>query len=120
MEGFKKFLLRGNVIDLAVAVIIGAAFKTIVDKFVAGVVNPLLGALVGKPNFDEALIIGPIKFGLVLTAIVNFILTAAVIYFFLIKPINKLMEKNKEEEKPAEPSKEETLLTEIRDALKAK
>lgn len=121
MEGFKKFILRGNVIELAVAVIIGAAFKQIVDKLVEGVINPALGAIVGQPNFDDALIFGPIKLGLVLTAVVNFFLLALVIYFFLVKPANKLMEKMKKEEEeapPAEPSEEIVLLREIRDSLK--
>jgi large conductance mechanosensitive channel len=119
MQGFKEFILRGNVVDLAVAVIIGAAFKTIVDKFVEGVVNPVLGALVGQPNFDDALILGPVHLGLVLTAVVNFLLTAAVIYFFLVVPLNKAMKK-KDEAPPAppEPSDEAKLLAEIRDALK--
>lgn len=118
MEGFKKFILRGNVIELAVAVIIGAAFKTIVDKFVEGVVNPALGAVVGQPNFDEALILGPIKLGLVLTAVVNFLLTAFVIYFFLVKPMERLMKKEEAAPPPpAEPSEEVKLLREIRDSL---
>jgi large conductance mechanosensitive channel len=118
LKGFRDFILRGNVVDLAVAVIIGAAFKTIVDKFVEGIVNPLLGYLVGKPNFDDALIVGPLKIGLVLTATLNFVLVAAVIYFLLIVPMNRMMKK--EEPAPApppEPSAEEKLLTEIRDLL---
>ena len=122
MQGFKSFILRGNVIELAVAVIIGAAFKTIVDKFVEGVVNPALGAIVGQPNFDDALIFGPIHLGLVLTAVVNFLLTAAVIYFFLVNPANKMMEKmkKKEEAAPPAPPADVVLLEEIRDLLKAR
>lgn len=120
LKGFRDFLLRGNVIDLAVAVIIGAAFKTIVDKFVEGVVNPLLGAVVGQPNFDDALVVGPLKVGLVVTATVNFVLTVAVIYFFLVLPMTKAMERMKAKEgaEPApEPSEEVKLLREIRDLL---
>lgn len=123
MKGFKEFILRGNVIELAVAVIIGAAFKAIVDKFVEGIVNPALGMVVGQPNFDDALIFGEIKVGLVLTALVNFLLTAAVIYFFLVRPANKLMERMKKQEEP-EPEPEPApdpadvvLLREIRDLL---
>ena len=122
IQGFKDFLMRGNVIDLAVAVIIGAAFKTIVDKLVEGLVNPLLGMLVGKPNFDDALIIGQLKFGLVLTAPVNFLLIALVIYFFLIVPMNKLSAKMKKEEAappPAEDPEDIKLLREIRDLLQS-
>lgn len=119
MQGFKDFLLKGNVIELAVAVIIGAAFKTIVDKFVEGIVNPLLGLIVGQPNFDEAFIVSGLKFGLVLTAIINFVLTAAVIYFFLVRPAANYMARKKAEEPPPGPSQED-LLTEIRDALRAR
>ncbi|MFT5353329.1 MAG: large conductance mechanosensitive channel [Polyangiales bacterium] len=121
MGGFKKFILRGNVMDLAVAVIIGAAFKRIVDKFVEGIINPALGMIVGEPNFDESLIFGEIKVGLVLTAVVNFMLTASVIYFFMVRPMNKLQERIKDPEDPEvapEPGEEVLLLREIRDALK--
>lgn len=125
LHGFRDFVLRGNVVDLAVGVIIGASFKTIVDAFVEGVVNPGLAALVGKPNFDE-LLLGPIHYGLVVTALVNFLLTAAVLYFFLVLPMNKFMEKRAAAEAaaappevPAGPSAEQVLLTEIRDALRA-
>ena len=122
LKGFRGFILRGNVIDLAVAVIIGGAFKTIVDKFVEGIVNPLLGALVGQPNFDNALILGPLRLGVVLTATVNFLLTAAVIYFVLVIPMNKFMARFKDDAPPPappEPSAETKLLTEIRDLLKS-
>lgn len=120
LSGFKSFILRGNVIDLAVAVIIGAAFKSIIDKVVEGVINPLLGAVVGQPSFDEALIIGPLKLGLVLTAVVNFLMIAAVIYFVLIVPMNRMKHMKHKDEAPApapEPSAEAKLLMEIRDLL---
>lgn len=120
MDGFKKFILRGNVMDLAVAVIIGAAFKKIVDKLVEGIINPALGMIVGEPNFDDALIFGEIKLGLVLTAVVNFMLTASVIYFFMVRPMNKLQERIKDPEDPEEapePTEDVLLLREIRDAL---
>jgi large conductance mechanosensitive channel len=119
LEGFKNFLLRGNVVDLAVAVIIGVTFKNIVDKFIEGVVNPLLGAVVGKPNFDDALIVGPVKFGVVLTAAADFALTAAVIYFFLVVPMNKAIQITKKETgvTPPAPSEDVLLLREIRDLL---
>jgi large conductance mechanosensitive channel len=120
MDGFKKFLLRGNVVDLAVAVIIGAAFKSIIDAFTAGIINPVLGEIVGKPNFDEALIFGPIHIGLVLTAVANFVIVAAVIYFLFVQPMNAVQARMKKDEiaAPPEPSDEVKLLTEIRDALK--
>lgn len=132
VEGFRDFILRGNVVDLAVGVIVGAAFKSIVDAFVAGIVNPGLGVLVGEPNFD-ALTAGPIQYGLVVTAAINFLLIALVLYIFLVVPMNRMMEHRaarqaaKEAAENAnkapevvEPSVEEKLLTEIRDALVAK
>ena len=79
--------------------------------------------IVGTPNFDEALVFGEIKVGLVLTAVVNSLLTAAVIYFFMVRPMNKIMERAKKKEEaapeaPPEPSEDVVLLREIRDALK--
>lgn len=134
LQGFQEFVMRGNVIDLAVGVIIGAAFKQVVDMFVEGVVNPGIAAAVGKPDFDE-LTVGPIHYGKVLTAIVNFLLTAAVLYFCLVLPMNKFSEAREAraaadaeaaaaaevaavEEAPAdEITAEQQLLTEIRDLL---
>ena len=117
LAGFKDFIMRGNVVDLAVAVIIGGAFKTIVDKMVEAVINPLLGAVVGQPNFDQALIIGSLKFGMVLTAVINFVLIAAVIYFVMVVPMNRL-KKPVPPAAPAGPTPDQQLLTEIRDLLK--
>jgi large conductance mechanosensitive channel len=106
-------------VELAVAVIIAAAFKTIIDAFVAGVVNPLLAELVGKPNFDS-FTVGPIMIGTVITAAINFVMVAAVIYFFLVNPMNKYNERKKKDEEEAPPPgpSESDLLTEIRDLLK--
>ncbi|WP_194949702.1 large conductance mechanosensitive channel protein MscL [Actinomyces trachealis] len=120
LKGFKEFISRGNAIDLAVGVIIGAAFKTIVDALVEKVINPLIGGIFGKPNFDS---VGAFQIngaevmpGAILTAIINFLLIAFALYFFLVVPMNKLNSKKKEEA-PAEPSDEVKLLTEIRDSL---
>ncbi|OIP39488.1 MAG: mechanosensitive ion channel protein MscL [Deltaproteobacteria bacterium CG2_30_63_29] len=124
LKGFKDFVLRGNVMDLAVAVVIGVAFKAIVDAFVVAIVNPLLGLLVGKPNFDDAFIVSGLKFGMVLTAVLNFVLIAAVIYFILVVPMNRLMAATKKKEvavpepPPLPPTESEKLLAEIRDLLK--
>jgi large conductance mechanosensitive channel len=95
-KGFRNFILRGNVMDLAVAVIIGAAFTSIVTALTANIINPLLGAIVGKPNFDYLtahLHGGEIKYGTFLTAIINFLLIAAVVYFFLVLPTQYLLKK---------------------------
>lgn len=119
LSGFKEFVLKGNVVSMAVGIIIGAAFNNIVNAFVEGIINPALGALVGEPNFDT-LTLGPIHYGLVVTAAINFLLIAAVIYFVFVVPMNKLLEKKEVEEEAAPdpaPTREEVLLEEIRDAL---
>lgn len=96
LKGFRDFILRGNVMDLAVAVIIGAAFTSIVTALTTNIINPLLGAIVGKPNFDYLvghLHGGEIKYGTFFTAIINFLLIAAVVYLFLVLPTQYLLKK---------------------------
>lgn len=96
LKGFRDFVLRGNVMDLAVAVIIGAAFTAIVTALTTNIINPLLGAVVGKPNFDYLVAHlhgGEIKYGTFLTAVVNFLLIAAVVYFFLVLPTQYLLKR---------------------------
>ena len=95
-KGFRDFILRGNVMDLAVAVIIGAAFTAIITALTTNIISPLLGAFVGKPNFDY--LIGhvngaEIKYGAFITAVVNFLILAAVIYFLLVLPTQYLLKK---------------------------
>ena len=124
LKGFKEFISRGNVVELAVGVIIGAAFKNIVDALVDGIINPLIAAVIGKPDFSAAFILtlngSDVKFGLLITAVINFILMAFAIYFCIVVPMNALNARRKkaEDEAPeAEVSDEVKLLTEIRDAL---
>jgi len=96
MKGFRDFILRGNVMDLAIAVIIGAAFTAIITALTANIINPLLGALISKPNFDYLVADvhgGQVKYGTFLTAIINFALIAAVVYFFLVLPTQYLLKK---------------------------
>ncbi|SEG32418.1 large conductance mechanosensitive channel [Bryocella elongata] len=96
LKGFRDFVLRGNVMDLAVAVIIGAAFTSIVTALTTNIINPLLGAVIGKPNFDYLVAHlhgGEIKYGTFLTAVVNFLLIAAVVYFFLVLPTQYLLKR---------------------------
>jgi large conductance mechanosensitive channel len=96
LKGFRDFILRGNVMDLAVAVIIGAAFSAIVTAFTTNIINPLLGAVIGKPNFDYLIVHvhgGVIEYGKFITAIVNFLLIAAVVYFCLVLPTQCLLKK---------------------------
>ncbi len=96
LKGFRDFILRGNVMDLAVAVVIGAAFTAIVNALVTDIVNPLIAAIVHKPDFS-ALIFdlhgGKIKYGDFLNAIISFVLIAAVVYFVFVLPVNALMKK---------------------------
>ena len=123
LKGFKEFISRGNVVELAVGVIIGAAFKNIVDALVDGIINPLIAAVIGKPDFSDAFILTlngtDVKFGVLITAVINFILMAFAIYFCIVVPMNALNARRKkdEEETVEEASDEVKLLTEIRDAL---
>ena len=96
IKGFRDFILRGNVMDLAVAVIIGAAFTAIVTALTTNIINPLLGAVIGKPNFDYLtahLHGGEIKYGTFLTAVINFLLIASVVYFLLVIPTQYLLKR---------------------------
>ncbi len=94
LKGFRDFILRGNVIDLAVAVIIGTAFTGIVTSLVTDIINPLIAAVVGKPDFSALTLSlhgGVIKYGNFLNAAIAFALIAAVVYFFIVLPVNTLL-----------------------------
>lgn len=121
LKGFKDFLIRGNVIDLAVGIIMGTAFTAVVTALVQSVLMPAISMLFQSPNFDSFLVIGQIKIGVFLTAVVNFLLIAAAVYFAVVLPVQKLNERvtrNKGEEEEEET--ELTLLKEIRDSLAKK
>ncbi|HAS07912.1 MAG TPA: large conductance mechanosensitive channel protein MscL [Actinobacteria bacterium] len=124
LQGFKAFVLRGNVLDLAVAVVIGAAFTAIVNSLLRGLVNPLVAAILGQPNLDSVVTFtvngADFSVGIVLTAIINFLVVAAAIYFIVVLPMNKLMTSRllRTEETVEDASEEVVLLREIRDALK--
>lgn len=123
LKGFKDFLIRGNVIDLAVGLIMGTAFTAVVTALVQSVLMPAISMLVGSPNFDQFLAFGQIKIGVFLTAVVNFVLIATAVYFAVVIPVQKLTElasKNKAEEEEEEEETEIALLKEIRDALAKK
>jgi large conductance mechanosensitive channel len=98
IKGFRDFILRGNVIDLAVAVIIGAAFTAIVTSFVTNIITPLIAAIVGKPDFS-ALVLhingGAIAYGNFLNSVISFLLIAIVVYFMIVAPMNYAMSKFK-------------------------
>ena len=121
LKGFKDFILRGNVLDLAVAVIMGAAFNEVVKALVEKVLMPAISMLVQAPNFDSFLVFGDIKIGAFLTAVVNFLLVAAAVYFAVVLPVQKLNETAaKKGDVEEEEDTELTLLKEIRDSLAKK
>ncbi len=120
MNGFKRFILRGNVVDLAVGVVIGAAFSAVVTNLVNGVINPLIG-LFGSQNFDRYTwcLTGTcgvdakgapnghvLLYGSVLTALLSFLLTAAAVYVFVVRPVTRLMDRYRTEPEPAAPTKQ--------------
>ena len=119
---FKAFILKGNVVDLAVGVVIGAAFGKIVDSMVKDVITPFIALLVKQPDFS-GIHLGPIAIGNFLNAALAFLILAAVVFFLVVKPMNALMTmaKLKAEQKPSGPAPmpdDVKLLMEIRDLLK--
>jgi large conductance mechanosensitive channel len=128
VKEFKEFAMRGNVVDMAIGIVLGAAFGKIVSTFVSSVLMPPIGLLLGGVDFSQLMIVlkeateeaeaVAISYGTFLNTVIDFVIIAFAI-FLVVKGMNKM--KKKEEEKPApppEPSKEEVLLTEIRDALR--
>ena len=102
LKGFRDFILRGNVIDLAVAVVVGAAFKDIVTAAVDDFINPLVSAIGGKPNLSRFYFtINNSKFliGAFVNSLISFLIISAIIYFFVIVPMNKIIERTKKGEK---------------------
>src|SRR5512142_3413503 len=100
MGGFRKFLLRGNVVDLAVAVVIGAAFGTVVQALVKDIVTPIIGAFGGVPDFSAWFFtVNGSKFliGDFINALIGFIVIAAVVYYFVVLPVQKMMDRHKGE-----------------------
>jgi large conductance mechanosensitive channel len=124
LKEFKTFLMRGNVIDLAVAVVLGAAFGAVITSIVDNLISPILG-LFGDQDFSEytielkdGIVIG---WGAILTALINFVAIAAAIFFLVVKPVNMIVERRKRgEEEPEEVPADIALLTEIRDLLQAR
>lgn len=132
LDDFKKFLFRGNIIDLAVAVVIGTAFAAVVKAFTDGVISPLIGLVAGQ-SFDSLGITlqepsgtDPgvvLSYGFVITAAINFVLVAAIIFFLVVQPMQALAARRAAGAAPADqspaPSDEALLLTEIRDLLRS-
>ncbi|WP_201774773.1 large conductance mechanosensitive channel protein MscL [Demequina salsinemoris] len=126
IKGFKDFLMRGNVVDLAVAVVIGTAFTAVVNAIVAGIITPLVAMIFGQPDLTAVATFtinnAEFSIGLVLDALFKFVTIAAAVYFVIVMPLNKLAEMRKKDEPAEEPAgpTEIELLTEIRDALAKK
>ncbi len=125
LKEFREFAIKGNVIDMAVGIVIGAAFISIVQSLVKDIITPPIGYVLGKVDFKDLVINMPtdtdpvtINYGMFINASINFLIVAAVM-FMVVKTINRL--KRKEEQKPAEPpkpTKDQEILIEIRDLLK--
>lgn len=124
VKDFKDFLLRGNVVDLAVAVVIGAAFGAVVSAFATDFIGGLIGAVGGIPDFGRAGLTvngSRIVIGSTINALINFVIVAAVAYFAAVRPVTALMQRRKDGVEPEvqAPSEDVVLLQEIRDLLKA-
>jgi large conductance mechanosensitive channel len=123
LADFKKFLFRGNVVDLAVAVIIGAAFSAIVAAISTGLLTPLIGMIFSKDFTKMTFTVNDSEFsyGIVIDAVIRFVSTAAVVFFLVVKPMEAMVARRAAGEEPADatpaPSDEAMLLTEIRDLL---
>ncbi len=126
LKGFKEFIMRGNVVDLAVAVVIGAAFGAVVKSMVDGLINPLIAAIFGKTDISKVLTFeinnSTFSIGLILQAALNFLFVAAAVYFVIVLPLNKLAERRARgiEPEPDPLTTEQQLLTEIRDSLRTR
>ncbi len=119
LKGFRDFLMRGNVVELATAVIIGAAFGAVVDGLIKGLIDPLIALLSpgDVKQLENALIVGPFRVGLVISAVVNFVLKAGVVYLFIVRPFAQIAAKLAA---AAPPPPDVQLLGEIRDLLKSR
>jgi large conductance mechanosensitive channel len=107
LDGFKKFILRGNVVDMAVGVVIGAAFGGVVTALTTDLLTPLIAAIVGKPDFSaiQFMVHGALfPLGHFLNAIVSFLLIASAIYFFVVTPVNALVARMRKDPAPADPT----------------
>lgn len=106
-KGFRQFIMRGNVMDLAVAVVIGAAFGAVVSSFVTNILTPLISAIVGKPDFSAFNVTingGVISYGIFLNALISFLLIAAAVYFFMVAPMNAWKARAARNAVPADPT----------------
>jgi large conductance mechanosensitive channel len=124
LKEFRNFILRGNAIDLAVAVVLGAAFGAVVNSLVQDIITPIISIIFGKPGFDDLTITindAVIRYGAFLNTLLSLLTIGAAVFFFVVKPVNYLMERRKAGEEPAPDAVPEdvVLLGEIRDLLQA-
>jgi large conductance mechanosensitive channel len=115
LNGFKEFIMRGNLVELAVAFIIATTFAVVITELV-GVIMGFIGKAGGQPDFSKVAIAGVVVGGFI-NALITFVIVAAVVYFFIVTPYNRLQERRSRGQEPTPPSEEVTLLTEIRDLL---
>ncbi len=124
IKGFKEFIMRGNVVDLAVAFVLGVAFAAVVEGLLNGLINPLIAAIFGSPNLDSVgtFTINQAEFsiGVFLTPLVNFLIIAFAIYFFVVVPMKKLQDRRAAPAEAEETPADVTLLAEIRDLLRTR
>jgi large conductance mechanosensitive channel len=124
IKEFREFILRGNVVDLAIAVVIGAAFGAVVTALVTDLITPLIGAIGGETKFDDAVFTingSEFAYGHFLNTVISFLTIAAVIFFLVVKPLNLLLSRRKEADVTPEaeaPAEDVRLLAEIRDLLR--
>ena len=109
LDGFRKFILRGNVVDLAVGIVIGAAFTAVVNALVSGLITPIIAAIGGQPDFsslDFSVNGSRFLYGAFLNAVIAFIIIAAAVYFLVVQPVNALMARFKTERDPETPTRD--------------
>ena len=104
LKGFKDFILRGNVVELAVAVVIGVAFAAVVNSVVTNLITPLIALVGGAPSFSQ-IRTGPILWGNLINDVLAFLITAAVVYFVVVVPMNRVMARMKPSEPPPQPTR---------------
>jgi large conductance mechanosensitive channel len=122
LKGFREFIMRGNVVDLAIAVVIGTAFTALVKAFVADILTPIIAAIVGKPNFETLTFTihhSQFLYGDLINSLITFVAVAAAVYYFVVVPLNRLAQRRARGQAPQadEVPPDIALLTEIRDLL---
>jgi large conductance mechanosensitive channel len=122
---FREFVLRGNLVDLAIAVVLGAAFGAVITSLVTNMITPLIAAIGGQPDFSDlhfTINESQFNYGAFLNALLSFIVIAAVIFFLVVKPVNALLARKAADDEPEaeSPAPDVMLLTEIRDLLRTR